>query len=78
MPPPKNTPAAAAKTNAKTLAAAAETAGANECKTHGGCHVPLMESAWETLRKRKRSRVDRQETRSRQGSTGQKSRIAST
>jgi hypothetical protein len=27
--------------------------GANACKGQGGCHVPLMEGAWETLRKKK-------------------------
>jgi hypothetical protein len=37
----------------KGLGGCGENAGANECKGHGGCHVPLMEGAWETLRKRK-------------------------
>jgi hypothetical protein len=30
-----------------------ETAGANECKTKGQCAVPLMDSAWDKVRKRK-------------------------
>lgn len=37
----------------KGLGGCGETAGANECKGHGNCSVPLMEGAWETLRKKK-------------------------
>ena len=37
----------------KGLGGCGETAGANDCKGHGGCQVPLMESAWDTLRKKK-------------------------
>jgi hypothetical protein len=37
----------------KGLGGCGETVGANDCKTKGGCHVPLMEGAWETLRKKK-------------------------
>jgi hypothetical protein len=37
----------------KGLGGCGETVGANACKGHGGCQVPLMEGAWETLRKRK-------------------------
>lgn len=34
----------------KGLGGCGETAGANECAGKGGCHVPLMDSAWETVR----------------------------
>ena len=36
----------------KGLGGCGETAGANECAGKGGCHVPLMEGAWDTVRKR--------------------------
>lgn len=36
----------------KNLGGCGETAGANECAGKGGCHVPLMEGAWETVRNR--------------------------
>lgn len=39
----------------KALGGCGDTVGANECKGKGGCHVPLMEGAWDTLRKRKES-----------------------
>jgi hypothetical protein len=29
-----------------------ETVGLNECKGKGGCSVPLMDSAWKTVRQR--------------------------
>ena len=37
----------------KGLGGCGETVGANDCKGQGGCHVPLMDAAWETLRKKK-------------------------
>ncbi len=37
----------------KGLGGCGENVGANDCKTKGGCQVPLMDSAWEKLRKRK-------------------------
>lgn len=37
----------------KGLGGCGETVGMNECKTKGGCHVPLMDAAWDTLRKKK-------------------------
>ena len=37
----------------KGLGGCGETVGANECKGQGGCHIPLMDAAWDTLRKRK-------------------------
>jgi hypothetical protein len=37
----------------KGLGGCGEDVGANECKGKGGCQVPLMESAWDKLRKRK-------------------------
>lgn len=36
----------------KGLGGCGESAGANECAGKGGCHVPLMDSAWETVRTR--------------------------
>ena len=36
----------------KGLGGCGETVGANACKGQGGCAVPLMDSAWETLRRR--------------------------
>ncbi len=33
-----------------TLGGCGATAGLNECKGKGGCHVPLMDSAWEKAR----------------------------
>jgi len=36
----------------KGLGGCGESVGANECKGQGGCEVPLMESAWETMRER--------------------------
>jgi hypothetical protein len=39
----------------KGLGGCGETAGANQCKGQGGCAVPLMESAWAKVRKRKES-----------------------
>ena len=51
-------PTTAQKTKEEEAAeAAAKSAGgkegANDCNTKGGCSVPLMEGAWETLRKKK-------------------------
>ena len=37
----------------KGLGGCGDSAGKNDCKGQGGCKVPLMESAWDTLRKRK-------------------------
>jgi hypothetical protein len=37
----------------KGLGGCGEKVGANDCKAQGGCQVPLMQGAWETLRKRK-------------------------
>ena len=37
----------------KGLGGCGEKVGANECKGQGGCHIPLMEDAWETLRRKK-------------------------
>src|SRR5436190_17929712 len=37
----------------KGLGGCGETVGANDCNTKGGCHVPLMDDAWATLRKKK-------------------------
>jgi hypothetical protein len=37
----------------KGLGGCGETVGANTCKKEGGCHVPLMDDAWATLRKKK-------------------------
>ena len=36
----------------KNLGGCGETAASNECKGQGGCHVPLMESAWEVAYKK--------------------------
>lgn len=36
----------------KNLGGCGESAASNECKGQGGCHVPLMESAWETAYKK--------------------------
>ncbi|HTN73605.1 MAG TPA: hypothetical protein VL096_00090 [Pirellulaceae bacterium] len=36
----------------KGLGGCGETAGANDCSGKGGCHVPLMEGAWKTVRTR--------------------------
>jgi hypothetical protein len=36
----------------KGLGGCGETVGANACKGQGGCAVPLMDAAWETLRRR--------------------------
>ena len=36
----------------KGLGGCGETAGANECAGKGGCHVPLMDDAWNTVRAR--------------------------
>jgi hypothetical protein len=36
----------------KGLGGCGDTAGINECAGKGGCHVPLMEGAWEDVRKR--------------------------
>jgi len=33
-----------------TLGGCGPTAGINECKGHGGCHVPLMDDAWKQAR----------------------------
>lgn len=37
----------------KGLGGCGEAVGANDCKGKGGCQTPLMEGAWETLRKKK-------------------------
>jgi hypothetical protein len=37
----------------KGLGGCGEEVGANSCKEKGGCHVPLMEDAWDKLRKKK-------------------------
>jgi len=37
----------------KGLGGCGDTVGANECEGKGGCQVPLMEGAWDTLRKRR-------------------------
>lgn len=36
----------------KGLGGCGETAGENSCQGKGGCHVPLMDHAWEKLRKK--------------------------
>jgi hypothetical protein len=36
----------------KGLGGCGDTAGANDCAGKGGCHVPLMDAAWDTVRKR--------------------------
>lgn len=36
----------------KGLGGCGDTAGANACKGQGGCSVPLMDSAWNTVRDR--------------------------
>lgn len=45
------------KNTCKNLGGCGEDAGANACKGKGGCHVPLMKSAWETVRKRFESKM---------------------
>jgi hypothetical protein len=42
----------AGQNTCKGLGGCGATAGANDCKGQGGCHVPLMDGAWETVRKR--------------------------
>ena len=37
----------------KGLGGCGETVGANECKGKGACHIPLMDTAWEKLRKKR-------------------------
>jgi len=37
----------------KGLGGCGDDVGANDCKTKGGCHVPLMDDAWDKLRKKK-------------------------
>jgi hypothetical protein len=37
----------------KGLGGCGEEVGANSCKEKGGCHVPLMDDAWDKLRKKK-------------------------
>ena len=37
----------------KGLGGCGANAGTNECKGKGGCHVPLMDAAWDKIRKRK-------------------------
>jgi hypothetical protein len=39
----------------KLLGGCGESVGANDCKGKGGCHVPLMDNAWQTLRKKKQA-----------------------
>jgi len=41
------------KNECKGLGGCGGKEGANDCKGKGGCSVPLMEGAWETLRKKK-------------------------
>jgi hypothetical protein len=42
-----------AQNDCKGLGGCGEDVGKNDCKGKGACAVPLMDSAWETLRKRK-------------------------
>ena len=37
----------------KGLGGCGETVGANDCKGKGACHIPLMDSAWDKLRKKR-------------------------
>ena len=37
----------------KGLGGCGDEVGANSCKGKGGCHVPLMDDAWDKLRKKK-------------------------
>jgi hypothetical protein len=43
----------AAQNDCKGLGGCGQTVGTNACKGKGGCAVPLMPTAWETLRKKK-------------------------
>ncbi len=40
------------KNTCKNLGGCGETAASNECKAKGNCHVPLMESGWQTAYKK--------------------------
>jgi hypothetical protein len=46
------------KNACKNLGGCGEEVGQNECKGQGGCQVPLMESAWETMRTRIETRMN--------------------
>lgn len=41
-----------AENTCKGLGGCGENAGLNECAGKGGCHVPLMSGAWDTIRER--------------------------
>lgn len=43
------------KNDCKGLGGCGADAGANACKGKGGCHVPLMDAAWDKIRKDKES-----------------------
>lgn len=43
----------ASQNDCKGLGGCGGKEGANECRQKGGCSVPLMEGAWESLRKKK-------------------------
>jgi hypothetical protein len=40
------------KNDCKGLGGCGGSEGANDCKGKGGCHVPLMDDAWDKLRKK--------------------------
>ena len=43
----------------KSQGGCGETVGLNDCKGKGGCSIPLMESAWNTVRKRMEEKWDK-------------------